>query len=516
MPSAIRDLARLRAPDGGFYSSAGELFSHAIFGRDSAEIADHLLGLRPDIARTLILALARLQGTEESPAGPHSNEEEPGKIHHQHIRLFVGGQRISAAAELILQELGALWGGHADSLLYYGSVDATPLFVRLVGRYCAGYGPALLDEDITAKDGRAATVGDKVLAAVDWIGRRIDSSPLGFVEFQRRNPNGITFQVWKDSGTSYVHRDGTVADWDQPIAAVEVQAYAYDALLAAAELFEVAEPGRAREWRERADVLRMAILKRLWMPREAYFAMAVDRGSDGATRHVASIASNAALLLDSRLFDQLAGCDEYVEPLARRICSPEFVTEAGIRCRSVEEADLVDFQDYHGTWTVWMKETYDVVKGLHRQGLTGSAVQLGRRLLNAVNVAGANLEFLYVSPAGEVMYDHHERDLRGGEVEIAGTNYPELGLGWSVAAALSLKHWFGAGVDLYGAASGVDSRLPRSNLDLAIRASMPEISVNRTASDVAAAYARRGDFIVNQAIGLARDQEARARRRTRP
>jgi hypothetical protein len=231
---------------------------------------------------------------------------------------------------------------------------------------------------------------------------------------------------------------------------------------------------------------------------------------------VGSIASNAALLLDSRLFDQLAGADEYVEPLARRICSPEFVTEAGIRCRSVEEAGLVDFQDYHGTWTVWMKETFDVVKGLHRQGLTGSAGQLGRRLLNAVNVAGANLEFLYVSPAGDVMYDHHESNLRGGEVEIAGTNYPEVGIGWSVAAALALKHWFGAGLDLYGAASGVDSRLRRPKLDLAIGASMPQISALGTASEVQAAFGRRGDFVVNQALGRARDQEARARRRTRP
>ena len=479
-------------------------------------MADHLLSVRPEVAHTLILALARLQGTEETPAGAHSNEEEPGKIHHQHIRLFVLGQRISGAAELILQELRGRWGGRGDDLTYYGSVDATPLFVRLVGRYCAGYGPALLDERITDKDGRPATVGDKVLAAVDWIVRRIDASPLGLVEFQRRNPDGITFQVWKDSGTSYVHRDGMLADWDQPIAAVEVQAYSYDALLAAAELFKVAETGRAREWRERAEVLLTAILQRLWMPREAYFAMAVDRASDGTPRQVASIASNAALLLDSRLFDQFAAGDDYVEPVARRICSAEFVTEAGIRCRSVEEADLVDFQDYHGTWTVWMKETFDVVKGLHRQGLTGSANQLGRRLLNAVNVAGANLEFLYVSPTGDVMYDHHESDLRGGEAEIVATNYPEVGLGWSVAAALALKHWFGARIDLHGAASAVDSRLRRQELDLAIRASMPEVSAHRTASDVEAAYARRGDFVVNKALGRARDQEARARRRTRP
>jgi len=77
-----------------------------------------------------------------------------------------------------------------------------------------------------------------VLAAVDWVVAKMDGSPLGLVEFRRRNPDGIPFQVWKDSGTSYIHLDGALANSAAAIAAVEVQGYAYDALLGAARLFE--------------------------------------------------------------------------------------------------------------------------------------------------------------------------------------------------------------------------------------------------------------------------------------
>src|SRR5256885_16853579 len=96
----------------------------------------------------------------------------------------------------------------------------------------------------------------------------MDASPLGLVEFQRRNPQGIPFQVWKDSNTSYIHRDGTLANSNAAIAAVEVQGYAYDALLGAARLFET----RAMEWRDRAQVLPERAIRGLCMPAENSFA----------------------------------------------------------------------------------------------------------------------------------------------------------------------------------------------------------------------------------------------------
>jgi glycogen debranching enzyme len=508
--SALADLARLRSNGRGLYGSGDRLFSYAIFGRDSVTAAQSLLHLRRDMARDIILTLARLQGTVDAPLGPRSNEEERGKIHHEHRTLHVDGQRIPPASERLLRELADKWGGDETSLTYYGSADATPLFVRLVARYCSTHGEAILADRVIRRDGSQIPVRESVLAAVTWITAKMDASPLGLVEFHRRNPQGIPFQVWKDSNTSYIHGDGTLANSDAPIAAVEVQGYAYDALLGAAHLFE----NRAAEWRDRAQTLRENIIRNLWMPAEGYFAMGLDRDSRGRARRIASIASNGALLLDTALFDGLPSADLYVTGLVRRICSPEFMTEVGVRCRSLSEGGLVDFQDYHGEWTVWMKETFDIVRGLARQGLPGLACQLGIRVLNAVNVAGAHVEFLYVSPDQRVMYDFRARDVRTAEPEvIIGTNQPEAPITWTVTAALALKAGLGANHNFLGTPGAPDEEPWRQALEAEVMDQVPKLIVHRTSEELRTAYTRRGDFILNLEEGVARDRRFRARGR---
>ncbi len=510
MVSALADLARLRSSGHGLYGSGDRLFSYAIYGRDSVTAAETLLLLRPEVARDIILTLARLQGTVDAPVGPQSNEEERGKIHHEHRTLYVNGRRIPPASERLLRELASKWGGDETSLTYYGSVDATPLFVRLVARYCATRGESILDDRVTRRDGAQITVRESVLAAVDWITAKMDASPLGLVEFQRRNPQGIPFQVWKDSNTSYIHRDGTLANSDAPIAAVEVQGYAYDALLGAARIFEA----RAVECRERAQALRERVIRNLWMPAESYFAMGLDRDGGGRPRWIESIASNGALLLDTALFDGLPAADRYVAGLVRRICSPGFLTEAGIRCRSTSEGGLVDFQDYHGDWTVWMKETFDVARGLERQGLPWLARQIGIRLLNAVNIAGAHVEFLYVSPDQRVMYDFRACDLRTAQPEvITGTNQPEAPITWTVTAALALKSWLGSNRRFLVTTGAPEAGAWRQALEAEARDQVPELAVYRTSEEIRGAYGRRGDFVLNIEGGVERDRRARARGR---
>jgi glycogen debranching enzyme len=508
--SALADLAGLRSSSHGLYASGDRLFSNAIFGRDSVTAGEALLHLRPEVVRDIILTLARLQGTVDAAVGPRSNEEERGKIHHEHRTLFVDGRRIPPGSERLLREQALKWGGDETSLTYYGSVDATPLFVRLVARYCATHGESILADRVTRRDGGQITVGETILAAVNWITAKIDASPLGLVEFHRRNPQGIPFQVWKDSNTSYIHRDGTLANSDAAIAAVEVQGYAYDALLGAACFFET----RAAEWRERAEALRQRVIRRLWMPAESYFAMGLDRDSRGRVRWIDSIASNGALLLDTGLFDGLPGADRYVAGLVRRICSPDFMTEVGIRCRSTREGGLVDFQDYHGDWTVWMKETFDVVRGLERQGQPWLARQIGIRLLNAVNIAGAHVEFLYVSPDQRVMYDFRAHDLRTADPEvITGTNQPEAPIAWTVTAALALKSWLGSKRKSVARAVAPGADTWRHALEVEVRDQVPELAVHRTLAELRSAYGRRGDFVLNLTGGVERDQRARARGR---
>lgn len=509
MVSATADLAQLRAPDhGGLFGSGGVLFRDAIFGRDSVTAAETVLHLYPDLARDVILALARLQGVVEAPLGLHTNEEEPGKIHHEHRSLYIGSRRISATSEQLLRNLASRWGGDEASLTYYGSVDATPLYARLVANYCVAYGDAILAATATRRDGRVVTVRDSLLAAMDWITRRMDSSEVGFVEFLRRNPDGIPFQVWKDSGTSYIHRDTTLANWDAPIAAIEVQAYAYDALVGAATLL-----GRP-DWQDRAQDLRRRIIDKLWMPADGYFAMGLDRDTEGRPRWIESIASNGALVLDTGVLDGLPDAPDYVAGLVRHICSPDFLTEVGIRCRPLSEDGLVGFQDYHGTWTVWTKETFEVVRGLHRQGLIGLAREVGNRILNAVNVAGANVEFLYVSPDGRVMYDFRGGDPRTDDPEqVIATNQPEAPQTWTAAAALALKWWYGSGGGLHGKEPTPAVEGWRRALGAEELSRMPSIEAFGSAAEVAAAYAKRGDFRLNPELGQELDRRARETRR---
>jgi len=509
-PSALADLARLRSPaTRALFASADELYGDAVFGRDSLEAAEDIGHLRPDVARDVILTLARLQGTVDADAGTDSNEEERGKIHHEHRSLYVDGRRISARSQQILEHLSELWGGDGTTMTYYGSADATPLFVRLVASHCRLHGPALLDEGVVRKDGAATTVLDCTLAALDWICRHMDESSLGLVEFRRRNPNGIPFQAWKDSTTSYLHRSGAIANWDAPIAAVEVQGYTYDALTGAARLLGERQRDGAAEWRERARRLCDRTLAWCWMPADRYFAMGVDRDGAGRPRQVDSVASNGALLLDTSMLDEVEDADRYVSGVVERICSAEFLTEAGVRCRSLDEDGSMDFQDYHGTWAVWMKETFDVARGLLRQGFPRLARQVGVRLLNAVNVAGANVEFLYVSPDQRVGYDFRCGDVRKPTVEIAATNIPEEGQAWTVTAALAVKWLFGS------------NRWPpvppapptRSAIEERVLRQVPHIDLLRSGPELRAAYERRGNFVLDRELGLARDRAAYAARR---
>ena len=494
-PSAFQALEKVHAAGSGLYGSAGELFADAVFGRDSVECADDLLRLRPDIAVEVILALARLQGTVDAAPGPGSNEEEVGKIHHEHRSLLVGTRRISPRSQELLEYLSAMWGGDGETLTYYGSVDATPLYVRLIGRFCGAYGQDVLSQPLVNRDQRLVTVRDSLLAAVRWMQRKIEASSLNLLEFCRTNPRGIPFQAWKDSGTSYIHRDGTIADYTQPIASVEVQGYAYDALQAAATLL----PEESAQCSEVAASLRRSLMARFWMPEQKYFAMGLDRGPGGEPRQIESVSSNAALLLASTVFDDLPEGQHYVESLVARTCGPEFLTDVGVRCRSLNEDGLVDFQDYHGTWACWPKDGHDVACGLERQGFTRLAEQLYWRLVNGVNLAGAAVEFLYVSPAQGVHYDFQDHDpVSDHPVEIHGTNRPEPLQAWTVTAMLAIKSRERLRSD------------PAPAIEEAVLQTMPYVEILRTAADRAAAYARRGDFVLNTQFGAERDQAARA------
>lgn len=438
-PSALRDLQRVVSPDGFVSASDHHLYRSAFFGRDATELAEDLVHIYPEITRGVILNLARLQGVGYNPV----TEEEPGRIHHEYRSLSWSGKRINRESEKIFRFLFKKWGGEDNQLTYYGTVDATPLYVNLVADYCKRYGTDILTTEIEQKNGEKITIGDSVFKATDWIESRMRTSDLGLIEFQTTNKKGLAIQAWKDSDYAYIHETGEPANIKAPIAPIEVQSYAYDALTKAAGMFRNAHPEKAERWTQLANYLQTAVFEKFWVPEREYFAMGLDRDKNGTVRQIKTVSSNPALLLSTGVFDSPdeETKKEYISAIVKKIYSDEFITPVGLRCRSTLHKYLIHIQDYHGVWAVWPKETYDVAKGLEKQGFPRLADQLETRILNGINISGNNFEFFYVSPEGYVEYDPEEKRMHLTPQQIIdGTNYPENIQAWTVSAALAIKY----------------------------------------------------------------------------
>jgi glycogen debranching enzyme len=430
-------IAKVRAPKGyGIFASTGPNYQSAIFGRDSIEVAEDLLKLMPELAKEIILSLASLQGKLFT----HTNEEEPGKIHHEYRSRHWNGQPAPHAAQIVFDHLKDKWGGSDQELRYYGSYDASALFVRLVGRYCHANGEDILDHAVTSYDQTKLPLRDHVRQAALWVATRVTASPWKLFEYQRLNPKGIFHQSWEDSDMAYIHTDGTVAQADTGLAAIEIQGYAYDALLAAADLV-ARSPEEAAAWRDLAGAIQAQTQKELWMEKEHYFAMGLDRDPEGKPRQIQTLNLNAGLLLESNLLHNLSDDQRhhYLENLAYTIFSEDFLTPAGLRLRAKRHADLVKFADYHGCEVTWPKQTFDIAKGLRAHGLPLLADLLEACILHSVTEAGEFYEFFFVDPNGQPKY--HYRNERSDEPtfhEFGAANMPDPGQAWTISAVLSI------------------------------------------------------------------------------
>ena len=212
--ASVRDLHALMMPVGADQlPAAGIPWYVAPFGRDSLLSACEALMINPEVARGTLLALAGLQAQNDEAW----RDAEPGKILH----------------ELRIGELART--GHIPHTPYYGTVDATPLFLMVAG----GYYRWTLDLD-TMRRLRPA-----LDAALRWIDEWGDRDGDGFVEYEQRAPAGLINHGWKDSHDSIVHADGSLAQG--PIALVEVQGYVYEAKLRIADVYEALGDASARQ-----------------------------------------------------------------------------------------------------------------------------------------------------------------------------------------------------------------------------------------------------------------------------
>lgn len=394
-----------------------------VFGRDSLRVAIDLITSYPNLARTTVLELARTQGITYN----RNREEEPGRIVHE-----VRDPR-SAIATKLSAERGWDWP-------YYGTVDATPEFIRTLAAFSRQTEESFefLSEKYIDQAGVERNLVYAMELALSWMERRLSQNPEGLLEFKSILPLGIENQVWKDSWDAYHHQDGTIANHQQGIASIEVQVTAYDALLDAAQIFEevLDDSWRARKLRLLADNLRQAILSIFWTDdKGGYFVLGTDRDNKGQLRQLKIRTSNMGHALNSRLLEG-SGSDvvDKREAIIEQMLSEEMRNVSGIRTLASDEYRFRPGAYHNGS--VWIWDTHHIAKGMRRLGYKEEANELDQGILRVVEATRLMPEYVRGDDSDTpstneqiiTVYDHNNS--RINQVEQP----PQEVQAWTVAA----------------------------------------------------------------------------------
>lgn len=446
---AAADLGALRLYDPAHPDepviAAGAPWYMTLFGRDSLLTSWMALLLDPGLALSTLRALARLQGRRHDPA----SEEEPGRILHE--------VRLSSEASLSV----------GDGDVYYGTADATPLFVMLAHELWRWGTPlAVLEPLLPAVD-----------AALGWLAGPGDPDGDGYVEYAPRHDRSLANQGWKDSFDGVSFADGTIAA--PPIALAEVQAYAYAAWRAGAALARATgDAATAAERAARADALQAAFARDFWLPDRQAVALALD----GDKRPVDAVASN----MGHCLWTGLIADPDQAASIARWLVSPEMFSGYGVRTLATSMGRYNPLSYHNGS--VWPHDTAICIAGLRRAGFVDEALVLAEGLLAAATASGGRLPELFAGlTPGDI----------GAPVPYPASCSPQA---WAAASPLLVvRALLGLEPDLPGGSVALDPVLPagaRRLLLSEVPLGPQRVSIEVTADAVAVRGLPRGVSVV--------------------
>jgi len=330
---SMRDLRMLKSSlDGQEFFAAGIPWFVALFGRDSLIACIETLAYSPAVAENTLRIMAKYQGRSTD----EWRDEQPGKIMH----------------ELRVGELAHLH--EIPQTPYYGTIDATPLFLVLMACHAAWTGELSLFDELQPA----------VEAALKWIDEYGDQNGDGYVEYQSASKKGLINQGWKDSGDAIVNLDGSLAQ--PPISLVEVQGYVYLAKILLTGLYERAgDAERARRLRQQAETLRSRFNRDFWLADRKFYALALQDGK----RPAAVISSNPGQALWTGIVDP-----DKARSVVERLMAEDMFSGWGIRTLSAKERRYNPIGYHLGT--VWPHDNAITAAGFRRYGFSEEACRV--------------------------------------------------------------------------------------------------------------------------------------------
>lgn len=356
-------LAMPELPNATFIGAGAPWFL-TLFGRDSIVAASLLLPVAPHIAHGTLAALARLQGTTDDV----HTAEAPGRIIHELRRDL--NQRVGGTERFLLPSR------------YYGTVDATPLWISLLhDAWRAGMPP-----------NEVAAFAPNLEAAVAWLQGTVAADPRGFLAYHDSTGRGLTNQGWKDSSDAIRWADGSPAVG--PIALCEVQGYAARAARQAAELLDAFGRDGAAELRLWANEIADRFRAAFWVTDHATGARYPAMALDAHGRAVDGMASNMGHLLGTGILDG----DEQ-RAVVDRLMDPAMFSGFGIRTLSVTNGGYWPMRYHAGA--VWPHDTAVIVDGMLADGFAEEARTVAEGLLAAAASFDWRLPELFAGVARE-------------------------------------------------------------------------------------------------------------------